>query len=200
MGRPKEWLDFGGVPLLEHMVQQVRQVVQPVVVVAAPGQALPPLSPGVLADVRIVRDPEPHPGPLVGLLTGWLALPPTVKSVLVLAVDMPGVQPVLLRQLLRWLEEEPAVEAVLPRWADRWQPLLAAYRRRSLPVLQALVERGNRRLQDLTSALTVRPVSLDQLRVFDPGGLSLVNLNTPADYAAALAALASSGTKNPSPI
>ncbi|MCX8139078.1 MAG: molybdenum cofactor guanylyltransferase [Thermogemmata sp.] len=197
MGRPKEWLDFGGVPLLEHMLRHLREAVREVVVVAAPGQSLPPLPREVVSSVRLVRDPVPYPGPLVGLLTGWLALPPEVEAALVLAVDMPGVPPALLRQWLQWLEEEPAVEAVVPYLGDRWQPLLAAYRRCCLPVLQALVEQGNRRLQDLPAALKVRPVSLDQLRALDPRGLSLANLNTPADYAAALAELVPSSTSKP---
>jgi molybdopterin-guanine dinucleotide biosynthesis protein A len=194
MGQPKEWLDFGGAPLLEHMLRSLREVVQEVVVVAAPEQSLPPLPPEVERGVRLVRDPEPYPGPLVGLLTGWRALPPTVDAALVLAVDMPGVPPVLLRQLLRWLEDEPAVEAVVPYLGERWQPLLAAYRRRCLPVLHALVEGGSRRLQDLPAALKVRPVSLDQLRALDPSDRCLANLNTPADYAAALAAWNPSAT------
>jgi molybdopterin-guanine dinucleotide biosynthesis protein A len=197
MGQPKEWLDFGGAPLLEHMLRSLREVVQEVVVVAAPEQSLPPLPPEVERGVRLVRDPEPYPGPLVGLLTGWRALPPTVEAALVLAVDMPGVPPLLLRQLLRWLEDEPAVEAVVPHLGERWQPLLAAYRRRCLPVLHALVEQGNRRLQDLPAALKVRPVSREQLRALDPSGRCLANLNTPADYAAACAALAPSGTAQP---
>jgi molybdopterin-guanine dinucleotide biosynthesis protein A len=199
MGRPKEWLDFGGVSLLEHMLWQLLEVVQHVVVVAAPEQALPPLPSSWQSWVRIVRDPLPYPGPLVGLLTGWLALPPTVEAVLVLAVDLPGVRPFLLRQLLQWLHEEPTVDAVIPRLTDRWQPLLAAYRRSALPVLQTLVDRGSRRLQDLAQTLHVRPVTLELLRTIDPLARCLDNLNTPADYARALAQGSESPRQDPPP-
>jgi len=187
MGQPKEWLDFGGVSLWEHMLRQLLGAVQQVVVVAAPDRALPPLPPAWQSSVRIVRDSLPFPGPLVGLLTGWLALPPTVEEVLALAVDLPGVRPPLLRQLLHWLHEEPTVDAVIPRQTDHWQPLLAAYRRSALPRLQTLVDHGHRRMQDLVQTLRVRPVTSEMLRSIDPTARCLDNLNTPADYAHALA-------------
>jgi len=187
MGQPKEWLDFGGVTLWEHMLRQLLGAVQQVVVVAAPEQALPPLPPTWQSWVRVVRDPLPYPGPLVGLLTGWLALPATVEEVLALAVDLPGVRPPLLRQLLHWLHEEPTVDAVIPQRTDHWQPLLAAYRRSALPQVQTLVDHGHRRMQDLVQTLRVRPVTPEMLRSIDPTVRCLDNLNTPADYAGALA-------------
>jgi molybdopterin-guanine dinucleotide biosynthesis protein A len=41
MGQPKEWLDFGGVSLWEHMLRQLLGAVQQVVVVAAPEHNCP---------------------------------------------------------------------------------------------------------------------------------------------------------------
>src|SRR5579871_4934557 len=70
MGRPKAWLPFGDELMLPRVVRVLRAVVDPVVVVAAPGQDVPPLPP----DVEIVRDEIEGKGPLGGLAAGLAAL------------------------------------------------------------------------------------------------------------------------------
>src|SRR5690349_21785016 len=66
MGQPKAWLPFGGELMLPRVVRLLSEAVRPVVVVAAPGQDLPPLP----ADVAVVRDEERGRGPLQGLAAG----------------------------------------------------------------------------------------------------------------------------------
>src|SRR5437763_5113311 len=71
MGRPKAWLPFAGEVMLPRVARLLAEVVAPVVVVAAPGQDVPPLPGGV----EVVRDPERGRGPLQGLAAGLGALP-----------------------------------------------------------------------------------------------------------------------------
>jgi molybdopterin-guanine dinucleotide biosynthesis protein A len=54
MGQPKAWLPFGDEVMLQRIVRIVRAVVDPVVVVAAPGQDVPELP-----DVQVIRDQGP---------------------------------------------------------------------------------------------------------------------------------------------
>jgi len=70
MGRPKAWLPFGNELMLPRVVRLLSEVVSPVVVVAAPGQEVPPLPPGV----EIAHDAEPGRGPLAGLCAGLATL------------------------------------------------------------------------------------------------------------------------------
>src|SRR5256885_15180752 len=70
MGRPKAWLPFAGEIMLPRVVRLLSEVVAPIVVVAAPGQDVPPLPP----EVDVVRDPERGRGPLQGLAAGLAAL------------------------------------------------------------------------------------------------------------------------------
>src|SRR6516162_8765549 len=70
MGRPKAWLPFGDELLLPRVVRLLRQAVDPVVVVAAPDQDVPPLPDGV----AVVRDEAKGRGPLQGLAAGLAAL------------------------------------------------------------------------------------------------------------------------------
>src|SRR5882724_6787502 len=66
MGRPKAWLPFAGELMLPRVVRLLGEAVNPVVVVAAPEQDVPPLPPRV----PIVRDAEMGRGPLQGLAAG----------------------------------------------------------------------------------------------------------------------------------
>ena len=69
MGRPKAWLPFAGEIMLPRVVRLLGEAVEPIVVVAAPGQDVPSLP----AAVAIVRDEEKDRGPLVGLAAGLAA-------------------------------------------------------------------------------------------------------------------------------
>src|SRR5438067_9531933 len=83
MGRPKAWLPFGGELLLPRVVRILQQVVSPIVVVAAPGQDVPPLP----DRISIVRDPEEGRGPLQGLAAGLEALRGNVDAVYLSSCD-----------------------------------------------------------------------------------------------------------------
>src|SRR5262245_66661702 len=66
MGRPKDWLPFGTELLLQRVVRTVGEAVEPIVVVAANDQELPPLP----SCVEIARDRNRDRGPLEGLAAG----------------------------------------------------------------------------------------------------------------------------------
>src|SRR5262245_62013278 len=70
MGLPKATLPFGPELMLQRVVRLLASVVQPIVVVAAPRQELPPLPAGVL----ITHDERDGRGPLEGLLAGLAAV------------------------------------------------------------------------------------------------------------------------------
>src|SRR5260370_16937939 len=76
MGRPKAWLPFGGEFMLARVVRLLAQAVQPIVVVAAPDQAVPPLP----AEIAIVRDEEKDRGQLEGMAAGLTALAGTAYA------------------------------------------------------------------------------------------------------------------------
>src|SRR5436190_24348451 len=89
MGRPKAWLPFAGELMLPRVVRLVSEVVSPVVVVAAPGQELPPLPPGTI----LAHDTEDDRGPLQGLVAGLAALPDGTDAAYVSSCDAPLLRP-----------------------------------------------------------------------------------------------------------
>src|SRR5262245_44239294 len=96
MGRPKAWLPVGGELLLQRVVRVVRQAADPVVVVAAPGQDVPPLPAGV----DVVRDDIEGRGPLQGLAAGLAALEGTAEVAYLSACDVPFLTPEFVRRVV----------------------------------------------------------------------------------------------------
>jgi molybdopterin-guanine dinucleotide biosynthesis protein A len=175
-GRPKAWLPVDGVPMLVRVAERVRPLVREIVVVAAAEQALPPL------EARILRDPTPDLGPLPALALGLGSI--TTPWAFALGCDSAFVTRAVLELLTR---EAAGADAAIPVWDEQEQPLVAIYHRRFAGHVGALSASGERRLQAVARAPGVRLVSTERLRACDPSGASFRSMNTPAEYAAALA-------------
>src|SRR5688572_15258054 len=85
MGYPKALLPFGPELMLQRVVRLLREVVSPIVVVAAHDQALPPLP----SDTLLARDERPERGPLEGLHAGLAALAGRVEAAYATSCDVP---------------------------------------------------------------------------------------------------------------
>ena len=186
MGRPKAALEWHGSTLLRHVVGLVgRGVAGPVVVVRAPGQALPSLPAGV----AVVEDAREGRGPLEGLAAGLAAI--DAEAAFVSSTDSPLLHPAFVRRVLRALDDD--VDVALPRARGYPQPLAAAYRSSVVEVIRRHLAAERVRLGDLFDDCRVRVLSEDELLAdpelasADPALDSLVNLNEPADYEAARA-------------
>ncbi len=179
MGRPKAWLPWQGEPLVARVVRLVGQAVQPVFVVAAAEQLLPPS----LA-ATVVRDLRPDSGPLEGLIQGLRAARPHAACAFVSACDAALLQPALVTHLVRLAASR---QVVMPCVAGRRHPLCAVYATELVDWLEARWAAGNRRLLDLPDALDTRWVTESELRQWDPQLDSLTPMNTPAEYQQALA-------------
>ncbi len=176
MGRPKALLPFDGEPLIAHTVHTLGRLFGDIVVVAAPEQKLPPLP------VTLVRDEIAYRGPVGGIYYGLQAARTEVSFVT--SCDAPFLNLALIAHLLSQITD---CDVVVPHWQDRLQPLHAVYHRSVAPLLQAQLERGELRPIFLYQKVRTREVGAEELRRFDPEGLSFRNLNSPEDYQAALA-------------
>lgn len=183
MGRPKAWLDFHGRPLLQHVIARVRPWVDEIVVVAAPGQDLPDLAAAAAPPPVVVRDDHPGAGPLPALTLGLATM--HAPWALALGCDAPLVRADIVSHLAGQRDD---VDVVLPIWDGRPQPLVALYARRLVPTLQTLVAAGERRVHAVGELPQVRRVQAAELAPLDPDGETFWSLNTPAEYARAVAA------------
>jgi molybdopterin-guanine dinucleotide biosynthesis protein A len=181
MGRPKAWLPFGEELMLERVVRLAGTVAQPMIVVAAPGQELPPLA----ADVTIVRDSVSGRGPLQGLAAGLAAFDNSVDLIYATATDVPFLEP---RWMTRLVELAAGYDLVIPHVAGFYHPLAALYRPAAvLPAIESLLLADRLRPVFLVEAVKTRVVDEGEMRAVDPALDTLRNLNYPEDYERALA-------------
>jgi molybdopterin-guanine dinucleotide biosynthesis protein A len=176
MGQPKALLPFDSEPLIVHTVRTLRHLSSDIVVVAAPEQDLPSLP------VTLVRDEVAYQGPVGGILYGLRAA--RSEICFVTSCDAPFLNLELIAFLIAQMTD---YDVVVPYWQERLQPLHAVYRRSVAPLLQEQLERGELRPIFLYKKVRTREISPDEIRRFDPEGLSFRNMNSPEDYQTALA-------------
>lgn len=169
---------FGEQSLLERAVSALARRSSEVVIVLAPGdeRALPE------ADVPVRRaiDPEPHAGPLVGLLAGLEAAQEPL--VIVAGGDMPTLAPDVLGALLRALEATPGAEAAALVHRGHVRPLPAALRNgAATQAARRLVGDGERSLMSLLTTVRLRRLQEMEWRALDPEAATLVDVNRPGD-------------------
>ena len=181
MGRAKAWLPFGNEFLLQRVVRVVQEATARVVVVAAPGQEVPPLPDAV----ELVRDEIEGRGPLGGLAAGLAALGGACDAAYLSACDAPFLAPEFVRHVVAALG---GAGAAVPQIDDRLHPLAAAYRTDVLAVAREMLAAGRLRMTDLFALVPTRVIGSDELRGADLELLSLCNLNTSDEYEAALRA------------
>ena len=178
MGTSKALLPFGPETMLQRVVRVLSTVVSPIVVVAAPGQDLPPLPPGIIH----TQDEREGRGPLEGLRAGLKALPETVDGAYVTSCDVPLLVPGFVTELL---ELSDGYDAVVMEIEGFPHPLSAIYRRATLPYIEELLAHDRLRPVFLYERVRTRKVRPAEIHA-DPALQTLRNLNTPEDYQQAL--------------
>jgi molybdenum cofactor guanylyltransferase len=183
MGSPKAALDWHGSTLLRRVTGIVaRSVDGPVVVVSAPGQALPALD----GAVEVVADEREGRGPVQGIAAGLAAIGERAEVAYVSATDVPLLHPAFVHRVVGGLGDE--VDVVLPEVGGYRQPLSAAYRVDLLAAISELIASDRMRpasLFERSRVLHVGEADLLKdaaLKRLDPELASVSNLNEPADY------------------
>jgi molybdopterin-guanine dinucleotide biosynthesis protein A len=128
---------------------------------------------------------------LQGLAAGLAAIAPDAPAAFVSSTDAPFLHPAFIRRLAALLDRDH--DAVVPFVDGRLHPLAAVYGLAVRPAIDAMLAEGDLRLTNL--AARVRTLAADatlllagaELAREDPELRSLRNVNTPAEYAAALA-------------
>lgn len=174
-GRDKLAELVDGRPLLAHAIAAVRPFAAQIVVVAAPG-ATPLLPDGV----ELVHDSAAFEGPLAGVLAGLAAASEPV--VVVVGGDMPSLVRTVIERLVDGLDANAGVEVAVLEHDGRVRPLPMALRREAaLERADRLIATGERRLRALAEGPAVRVIPEPAWRALDPDGLTVRDIDTPAD-------------------
>ena len=177
MGKDKALLplpDNEGVTFVEHLTAMLTTLCSEVLLVAR--DDLQGASYAHLKGVRILTDRVPGYGPLMGLCSGLSTM--HNFHALVVAVDMPFVQPALLAFLLN----QPLSGSLLvPVVNNVPQVLLAVYPRAVLPLVEERLQEGRCDPRSLLEVAPVRYIDEAQIRLVDPELRSFINMNTPGE-------------------
>jgi molybdenum cofactor guanylyltransferase len=177
MGKNKALLPIPGnqtVTFVEHLASLVdAYCIETLIVARDQAQAPDYAFPGV----RVTFDKTPGVGPLMGLYSGLSAI--NTERALVVAVDMPFVQPALLSFLLA--QPLTADTLLVPLVRNVPQVMLAIYPRSVLPLIKEQIQQGRRDLRCLLEVAPVQYIEEPQLLGVDPLLRSFVNINTPEE-------------------
>ena len=172
-GSEKAAATLDGTPLIEHVARALNHVCTEVIAVIRAGQdtrGWPPL--------RVVTDDAAMPeGPLRGICAGLSAA--TTPWTFVVPCDAPRMQPELLRLLYHSRGDD--AQAVVARWGDSIQPLVALYNTSCAKVFRTLLDSGERSPRRALASVRHAIVSEAECRRADPAGLSFVNVNSAED-------------------
>jgi molybdopterin-guanine dinucleotide biosynthesis protein A len=177
LGRDKASEVLAGKTLLQRAMDACEAVASRFVIVKARDQRLPEVASD--APIGIVEDVYRETGPLGGIYTGLnaLAADPDAAT-LVVACDMPLLQPALLQDLIRRI---PGHVAVAPVRDGLPEPLCAVYTTKCLEPARKLLDRGAYKLSGLLDEVDTLNVPEEEWRRVDPNGLSFLNVNREED-------------------
>jgi len=132
----------------------------------------------------LIGDITQDKGPIIGILSVLAAT--GEDSVFVVACDMPFVSGKLVRYMVESFRGKMArdahVDAVIPVFEGKTEPLFGIYTRRVLPTIEDMLQNGRKGLIAMLEDLNVQYLTDQEVRAEDPKGASFVNINTMEDY------------------
>lgn len=171
MGKPKHFLHFNGIPILELQKRSLKRLFKEIIVVTSQTQTLKD------SDIKIVADIYPDLGPMGGLYTG-LQFSSKPHNFLI-ACDMPYINLRLIQYMIHQIKNH---DIVIPESSYGLQALHAIYSKRCLKGIAYLIKQRHLRLYDLTRLQNTRFIAQQEINEYDPQELSFQNINTPAEY------------------
>jgi molybdenum cofactor guanylyltransferase len=185
-GRNKLAEPLHGMPLLRHAIAALDEACSEVLVIVPPpdaglpgtAQAGDPTHDGA-SGVRVVHDPEPFGGPLVGLLAGLEQAAQPLA--IVTGGDMPRVSVPVLLLLLKTLDACDADAVALVLRGRRQQLPLAVRVGRATDAARRQLGVGDRRLGGILDVLLVRELADGEWRGLDPEARTLDDVDRPED-------------------
>jgi molybdopterin-guanine dinucleotide biosynthesis protein A len=186
-GVDKGLLRLAGKPLVGHVLDAIKNVVDERIVVVSSGVQAREYERLIGSSSKVAVDEGLEHSPLVGALTGFRVA--CGEYCLLLPCDTPfvsGEVPSLLFDLCA------SRNAVIPRWPNGYiEPLHAVYRTKlALGAAESALKDGEMNMQSMVDRLrSVRYVSTLVLQQLDPELRTFFNVNTPLDLKKAEAML-----------
>lgn len=171
MGRNKALLEVNGERMIETAYRRMAELFDEVLLVTNTPESYD------FIPCRKIADIHPGMGPLGGI---HAALSSTIaERAFVIACDMPGLNPKLIRELC---SIEGGGDVVIPETPGGLEPLHAVYSKSCLPKMEQMLFAGERRILSFFDLAQVRLVPRGRIAALDPEYASFRNINTQEDY------------------
>ena len=171
MGKDKAFLEFKGRILLARALELAASAAEDVRIVGDPSK--------FAAFGRVIEDIYCEHGPLGGIHAALKSS--STELNLMLAVDLPFVEPNFLKHLVSVARNANAVVTV-PRSGDGLQPLCAVYRQGFAEVAEQSLAQGKNKIDALFAAVETRILGQEELSEAGFSGRMFNNLNTPEEF------------------
>lgn len=175
MGTDKSFVRLLNKPLIEHVMERVSNLGQDETLLITN-------RPADYAHLRLpmYTDVLPDKGSLGGIYTAIHYS--RSEYTLVVACDMPFVNPKLLRYMINLLDEKDGpFDVVVPRMDGYPEGLHAIYHKNCLNPIRVQLERNQLKVIGFYSGIRVRYLDEPEYTALDPKRLSFQNINTPEE-------------------
>jgi molybdopterin-guanine dinucleotide biosynthesis protein A len=177
MGQDKALMPFLGQPLIARLVTRLASIADELIVSTNRPDDY------AFLGLPLVTDKIPDRGALGGLYTALEAA--SQAQIAVVACDMPFANAGLIRAQSAIMENESA-DVVIPQTEGGYEPFHTVYRRETcLPMVESSIRAGMWKVISWFPLVRVRAIRPNELRQYDPRGLTFFNINTPEDFSEA---------------
>ena len=173
LGRNKLNEVIGGITLINRVINVLSAFDGEIILVTAEDSSLPDTF--TYAKISKVQDLYPGKGMIGGIITGLSASKNFYN--LVVAADMPFLNPVLIRYMI---SNAKGNDLVAYKNQNELEPLHAIYSKNCLPILEEIMLK-DRRIFELLGQVKVRYLSPAEINQYDPKKISFFNVNTESD-------------------
>jgi molybdopterin-guanine dinucleotide biosynthesis protein A len=170
-GENKAFMEVAGRPLIENIVNMLRDIFAEVIVVAKSGENYKYL------EAKIVEDIIPGKGPLSGIHAGLVNS--SAHDNFIVACDMPFLNCDLI-QFMR--EKVSGSDVLIPRVRGAVEPLHAFYSKNCIKPIEGRLHAANYKITGFLGEVDTRYIEEGELRAYDPEMRTFANINTQADY------------------
>ena len=166
----KAFIKVKGKPIIEKNLALIQKLFKETFIVTNQPSNYSYLGAPLFGDIYNIR------GPMTGIFTSLLNS--STPWVFISACDMPFIN----RELIIYMHSQRnGFDAVVPSIKGKAEPLFAFYSKKLLLSMEKAVLSDRRGLNDFLKNKKVKYISAGEIRRFDPGARSFINLNTPQD-------------------
>ena len=174
LGQDKSFVDIGGQPLMNRVINNLKNVCEEIIIVTKKPERFFPLISKF--KVKITVDLLPFKAGLIGIYSGMIKS--GHKYNFVCGVDMPFISTEVIKYLA---QQARGFDAAVPVTETGLEPLCAVYSRTCLKVIQEQIQAQRFKITDFFDKVKINQVEYKNIKNIDPLPEIFFNINTKED-------------------